>query len=337
MSKKNKKLIRVLSIDGGGIRGIIPGQILVVLEEKLKKAVNNDNARIADYFDLIAGTSTGGILTCAYLAPSVDDPSRPAFTAGEVVDLYLKNGGTIFSTSLKKKIVSAEGIIDEKYPSEGIEKVLHNYFGERKLSGLLKPCLISSYDINRRQLHFFTQHDARKKEGWDFYVRDVARATSAAPTYFECSDVRSDSGITYPLIDGGVCVNNPALCAYTEAFTLFNARTKDMAILSLGTGSKEKSYTWDHAKGWGLISWAQPLVSIMMSGASEAADYQLRQIFSAERIPEKYLRINTEFREGISPELDDATEENMNALRELGAETAQKFEKELDEFIKYLI
>ena len=75
----------------------------------------------------------------------------------------------------------------------------------------------------------------------------------------------------------------------------------------------------------------------MMSGASEAADYQLRQIFSAERIPEKYLRINTEFREGISPELDDATEENMNALRELGAETAQKFEKELDEFIKYLI
>ncbi len=73
MAKTKQKLTRILSIDGGGIRGIIPGQILVILEEKLKKATANENARIADYFDLIAGTSTGGILACAYLCPDQKD------------------------------------------------------------------------------------------------------------------------------------------------------------------------------------------------------------------------------------------------------------------------
>ena len=88
----NSKLTRILSIDGGGIRGILPGQILVSLENKLKSIDNNPQARIADYFDLIAGTSTGGILTCLYLSPSDTEPSRPGFSAERAVDLYLNRG-----------------------------------------------------------------------------------------------------------------------------------------------------------------------------------------------------------------------------------------------------
>ena len=92
MAESKQKLTRILSIDGGGIRGIIPGQILVILEEKLKAKTGNAEARIADYFDLIAGTSTGGILTCAYLTPDKESPLRPKFDAPQVVDLYLNNG-----------------------------------------------------------------------------------------------------------------------------------------------------------------------------------------------------------------------------------------------------
>ena len=85
----NKKLTRILSIDGGGIRGILPGQVLVSLEEKLKKLDKNKDAKIADYFDLIAGTSTGGILSCMYLTPTDEKNKRPKFSAKKAVELYL--------------------------------------------------------------------------------------------------------------------------------------------------------------------------------------------------------------------------------------------------------
>lgn len=337
MAKTKQKLTRILSIDGGGIRGIIPGQILVTLEEKLKKATANENARIADYFDLIAGTSTGGILACAYLCPDQKDPLRPKFTAEEVVNLYLERGDEIFNVPLKHKIITAGGTIDEKYPSEELEDALNDYFGETKLSQLLKPCLISSYDIKRRQGHFFTQHDAIKKEGWDYFVKDVARATSAAPTYFECSKVKSLTNINYPLIDGGVFVNNPALCAYAEVHNEYEVTARDMAILSLGTGYEKQAYNYNQAKDWGMLGWIKPLISIMMSGVSEVVDYQLRQIYSAVKAPGQYLRINTEFPINVNSDMDDASQGNLNALKELGTETAQIFDNQLDEFVKLLV
>jgi patatin-like phospholipase/acyl hydrolase len=337
MTKTNKTLTRILSIDGGGIRGIIPGQILVTLEEKLKKATFNENARIADYFDLIAGTSTGGILACAYLCPDPNNPVRPKFTANEVVNLYLERGDEIFNIPLKHKIKTVGGTLDEKYPTNELETALHDYFGETKLSQLLKPCLISSYDIKRRQAHFFTQHDAKKNEGWNYYVKDVARATSAAPTYFECSKVRSVTNITYPLIDGGVFVNNPALCAYAEVHNEYKVTAKQMVILSLGTGFEKKSYNYNKAKDWGMLGWIKPLINIMMSGVSEVVDYQLKQIYSAVGAPEQYLRINTEFPINVNSDMDDASPENLNALKELGIETAQTFESRLDEFVKLLV
>lgn len=340
MVKTKKKLMRILSIDGGGIRGIIPGQILVILEEKLKNASGNKDARIADHFDLIAGTSTGGILACAYLCPGLSDPSlaiRPKFTAKEVVNLYLERGDRIFDTSLKHRIKTAGGILDEKYPEMELEKALDDYFGEIRLSQLLKPCLISSYDIKRRQGHFFNQFDAAKKEGEDFFVKDVARATSAAPTYFECSQIKSMTGINYPLIDGGVFVNNPALCAYAEVHNKFKFAARDMAILSLGTGFEDEAYDYNQARDWGMVRWVKPALNIMMSGVSEVVDYQLKQIYSAVKAPSQYLRINTGFPINVNSDMDDASQENMNALKELGTETAQKFDAQLDAFVKFLI
>ena len=136
--------MRILSIDGGGIRGIIPGQILVEFEKELKRRSGNDNTRIADCFDLIAGTSTGGILACIYLCPDPDNPSRPRFSAQEAVNLYLENGDEIFDIGLWHKITSLGGLADEKYPSDGLEDALEDYLGELRLSQLLKPCLITA-------------------------------------------------------------------------------------------------------------------------------------------------------------------------------------------------
>jgi uncharacterized protein len=340
MANSTQKLTRILSIDGGGIRGIIPGQILVKLEEKLKKATSNENARIADHFDLVAGTSTGGILTCAYLCPDLKGETntlRPKYTAEQVVGLYLERGDEIFNIPFKHRIRTSGGLLDEKYPADELEEALNDYFGDTKLSQLLRPCLITSYDIKRRQGHFFTQHDARKNEGWDYFVKDVARATSAAPTYFECSKVKSFTNINYPLIDGGVFVNNPALCAYAEVHNEFEVTAKDMAILSIGTGYEKQSYNYNQAKDWGMLGWIKPLISIMMSGVSEVVDYQLRQIYSAVNAPKQYLRINTEFPINVNSDMDDASQANLNALKELGSETAQIFDDQLDEFVKLIV
>ncbi len=337
MAKTKKKLTRILSLDGGGIRGIIPGQILVKLEEKLKAKTGDEKARIADFFDLIAGTSTGGILACALLCPDPANPARPRFSAQEVVNLYLDRGDEIFSIPFFHKVRTAGGTLDEKYPTDELEKVLKDYFNDLKLSQLLRPCLISSYDITRRQAHFFTSHDALSKEGWDFYVKDVARATSAAPTYFDCADIKSLTDISYPLIDGGVFVNNPAICAYAEVHHKFDVTAKQMAILSLGTGYEKKSYDYNQAKDWGMLGWIKPLINIMMSGVSEVVDYQLSEIYQAVKAPGQYLRISTELPITVNPEMDDASRENLMALKELGTETAQKFDSQLDDFIKYLV
>ena len=336
MAESKQKLTRILSIDGGGIRGVIPGQILVILEEKLKNKTGNQDARIADYFDLIAGTSTGGILTCAYLTPDKDKPGRPKFTATEVVDLYLKNGGDIFNISLGHKLRTMGGILDEKYPESGLEKALMKYFEDTKLSELLKPCLITSYDIKRRQGHFFTQHDAARKKGWDFLVREVARATSAAPTYFQCSDVKSVSEVSYPLIDGGVFVNNPSLCAFAEVYNEYKTAPNQMAILSLGTGYSRKEYDYEKAKDWGMVQWVKPLIDIMMSGVSDVVDYQLRQMFEAVGVSGQYLRINTEMPIDVNPDMDDASPKNLQALKELGTYTAQTFDAQIDAFVELL-
>lgn len=205
---------KILSIDGGGIRGIIPGQVLVALEEKLQVKSGNPKARIADFFDFFAGTSTGGILTCISLCPSNNDPTTAKFSAQEAVDLYKEHGNKIFDLTIWERVANPWGVLDEKYNATALEQLLKEYLGDIKLSELLKPCLITAYDIDRRSSHFFNQHDcALLGEGADVVVRDVCRATSAAPTYFEAAQIKSCSGVSYPLVDGGVFANNPTLCA----------------------------------------------------------------------------------------------------------------------------
>jgi patatin-like phospholipase/acyl hydrolase len=331
----SSKYFKVLSIDGGGIRGIIPGQVLVSIEKKLQEKTNNPNARIADYFDMIAGTSTGGILTIAHLCPHDGEKNRPKFNAQEVVDIYLEKGGKIFSASWWSKKIGK--FFDEEYSAKELENVLKEKFGDIKLSQLIKPCLITSYDIKRRKGHFFTQHNAVNDSSYDFYVKDIARATSAAPTYFECANVSSLTGVYYPLIDGGVFVNNPTLCAYAEVRKKFNKTAKEMAILSLGTGFVRKPYDYNKAKNWGAAEWLKPLIDIMMSGVADVVDYQIKQMYDAVKAPEQYLRINTEIPIDVSSEMDDVSEKNLQALKALGIETAEKNSDVINNFIENFI
>lgn len=335
--------VRILSIDGGGIRGILPGVILSRLEAKLQEKVG-PKTRLSDFFDFMAGTSTGGILALAYLMP--DRNKRPKLTAEEVVNIYLERGDEIFDTSLWQKIKSVRGIVDEKYDAKELEETLEETFEDIWLTDLLKPCIISSYDIRNGKPHFFKQHKA-KNSIFNFKVKEVARATSAAPTYFETARVKNSIGTPFPLIDGGVFVNNPSLVAYSEVRTMtFDSlklpTAKDMMIVSVGTGASSKKYEYKNAKDWGAVGWIRPIIEIMMSGNAQAVHYHLTQIYDTLSPKDKkdYHRLDPELLRS-DPEMDNASIDNMRKLNEDALSYLAKPEKDKelndirDKLLKY--
>ncbi|MGL5063336.1 MAG: patatin-like phospholipase family protein [Microcoleus sp.] len=340
------KYTRILSVDGGGIRGIIPAQVAVSIEKKLQQKSGNPDARIANYFDLIAGTSAGGILTCIYLYPDAENPHKPRWSAEDALNFTIDSGRNVFKTSFWQTMMSLDGLVDEKYPSDVLEKYFRQNFGDCKLSELIKPCLISSYDVERRKTTFFNQMDGRESPEKDYFIRDVARATSAAPTYFEVPRIRSLTNESYALVDGGVFANNPALCAYAEVRHKFRIpddrpdkgpTAKEMVILSLGTGENEKKYPYEDVKDWGQVEWIEPLIDILMSGISETVNYQLLQIYDAIDRPHQYLRINPNLINEKPLALDDASEDSISQLVRIGKEQAEKYDAELDKFIDLLL
>lgn len=336
--------IRILSIDGGGIRGILPGIILTRLEEKLQKLTKDKNVRIADYFDLFAGTSTGGILSLSYLVP--DQNGRPLLSAQDSVNLYLEKGDKIFEVDLWQKIRSGAGILDEKYHARVLETALDNNFENKMLSDLIKPCIISSYDVENAKPHFFKQHKSHK-EIFNFKVKDVARATSAAPTYFEAARVNNGIGTSFALVDGGLFANNPAMVAYSEARSMnFENKVdyptaKDMMIVSIGTGSKSKSYTHDQVKDWGQVKWVKPVIEIMMSGSSATTHYHLNKIYdtlSSQSDKENYHRLEPAIK-SADLQMDNASKKNLIALKEdaLNYVSKEEVDDEISVIAKKLI
>lgn len=317
------KKVRILSIDGGGIRGIIPAVILSSLDSKIKKRLDNPDLGLIDFIDFVAGTSTGGIIAAGLLLPGRGRspyPPQGHYSPQDLVDFYFKYGPSIFRRSIWDKIKSVGGLVNEKYSSEPLKKALQDQFVNYRLSDLIRPCIITAYDITARRSCFFGQHKSHKSQDHDYYVKDVALATASAPSYFEPVKIRSLANIEYPLIDGGVFANNPAMCAYAEArklsfpsHNLTNPTAKDMMILSIGTGAVDEPYAYSSAKKWGALGWVRPVISIMMSGNSETVSHQLRWMFDAAENPNGFIRLEPELIKANSA-MDDASDKNMKAL-----------------------
>lgn len=297
------KLIKVLSIDGGGIRGIIPAMILAEIEQITSKP-------IAELFHLIAGTSTGGILALGLTKPN--RAGKPEHSAANLVRMYEKEKNRIFPQSSFTKIRNLQ---DEKYPSDGIERVLQEYFGETMLGEALTDILIPSYDIELRRPYFFKRTKAiNTPDCHDFPMKKVARATSAAPTYFEPLKLEiNDLTDYYALIDGGVFANNPAMCAYVQAKINY-PDANDFLIVSIGTGELTTILPYEKVKDWGLLQWAQPIINVTFDGVSDTVHYQLKHLLPPVGNQRRYYRFQTRLNER-GDHMDDASEGNIRALK----------------------
>ena len=312
--------VRVLSIDGGGMRGLIPAMLLTELEERTGKPV-------CQLFDLVAGTSTGGILALGLTKPDGED--KPAYSAADLTRLYNEEGRRIFSRSPWDRFRALENLLEEKYPSKGIETVLTEYFGDTRLSQALTNVLVTSYEIERRIAFLFKSHRAKDEEQSDFPMRLVARATSAAPTYFEPAHVPvAGPEEYYALVDGGVYANNPGMCAYVEARNLFPDRD-DFLVVSLGTGTLTRPIPYDEAKGWGLARWAQPILDVVFDGVSDTVDFQMRDLLTCDNRVDRYYRFQTTLNIG-NADLDDASRTNVRVLKLLAEEVIRERAAELD-------
>src|SRR3954465_2739729 len=212
-------------------------------------------------FDLIAGTSTGGILACGLTRPG--DGGAPVFTAADLIGLYESEGPEIFHRSLVKRSESVDSYVDERYDDVGLNAALRRYLDGTRLSQAVTDLFITAYEIERRQAFFFRSSRARTDPAYHFTLVDVARATAAAPTYFEPVRIRPDAGEdTYALIDGGVFALNPAMTAYAEVAAAGRAAEIEL-LISLGTGSNTRRLAFEDARGWGRLEWARPLVDVV--------------------------------------------------------------------------
>lgn len=338
----HQRFITVLSIDGGGIKGILPAVILEYLESQLQE-LDGKNARIADYFDVIAGTSTGGLVTAMITAP--DENNRPLYAAKDIKPFYLENCPKIFPQShsrfpFGKMLKSLRGPL---YDGKHLHSVLGKKLKGLKLSDAITNVIIPAFDIKLLQPVIFSTYEARNSPLSDAKFSDICISTSAAPTFlpghkFTTRD-HNRSIREFNLIDGGVAANNPALIAVAEVtkqmfdnnVDFFRTRPVDyprLLTISLGTGTAsldDKRYNVKGASKWGLLDWLSykgttPLVEIFTQAGADMVDFHISQIFQALGSQDNYLRIQNDTLNGIQNSVDVATKENLDALVTIGEE-----------------
>lgn len=294
-------MYRILTLDGGGIRGVLTAVLL--------KRLDRIQPGFLDKIDLFAGTSTGGILALALAA---------GFTPEECKDLYVRFGPEIFANPIPDW-VDGGSLFGAKYENDSLARALRRYFGDRTLKDLLpRQVLISSFDLdnqdsaNRNPEQFrtwkakFFHNYAAEERGADLAegVVDVALRTSAAPTYFPVYD---------GYIDGGVVANNPSMCAVAQALDsarhvnaqgdLVPVTLNDIVVLSLGTGRNQQFVPREQGANIGLLHWAVHLVNILVDGTADVAHYQCGQL-----LRDRYCRLNPTLREAIDLDSHKKTE-----------------------------
>lgn len=322
-------MFKVLSVDGGGIRGVIPAALLTAIETKTGR-------RTAELFDLIIGTSTGGIIALALTVP--DGAGKPKYGASDLLELYEKKGGMIFERSFWDGVTDLGGIADERYSHKNLVSILKAYMGEARLSQAVTPVVVTAYDLERREPYFFkTSRASEEPAKRDHLMWVAARATSAAPTFFEPALLNvQETGdeVRRVLVDGGVFVNNPALSGYVEAIAA-GAAPGDILVVSLGTGVHTRKIPYAKAKKWGYVGWVKPLISVMMDGSADAADYQLRQLIPDAGAGQRYFRFDTDLDKALD-DMDAAHHANIEALKAEAADILLKQSNEIEKLLTVL-
>lgn len=280
---------KILSLDGGGVRGILTATLLELVEREIHSATGQT---LHDFFDLIVGTSSGSILASGITFGK---------TGSEMVELFLQQGKTIFPYwgnlgyvfPQRLPLVLKYGLSAPKFSNAGIIKVLQQQFGNVTLKESLekyqKKLMITAYDtVSRRPIVF--KNWSHHKWYASLPVWELCVCSAAAPTYFPAYLLK-DGDTEYSMIDGGVAANNPTICAIAAA--LHNGyNLSDLHILSIGSGETIKPYSYQQAKGWGLLQWAARIIDVLLDAPININEYVSSQIMMfADHPTNHYIRL----------------------------------------------
>lgn len=336
-SKKEKKTFKILSLDGGGMRGVISARILKDIEETIS---NKYGQKLHEYFDLVAGTSTGSILAAGIACK---------ITAEELINFYEKEGKNIFIKSIRdqrkwrelSKLFGRGVLYPHEFPDNSGEEGLANVLKRKLIHKDLHKCpslseikdiqlLILSYDVFYRNTTWFTNNDSR---AW--YIKNniplwkICTASASAPTFFPPYQLEHPEKGCLPHIDGGVSANNPVLAAIAHAISMEDdegkqTKTKiyDIAVLSIGTGITTRAYTYDEVKKWGQLGWVSHLPDMFLDPDAENSEHTAYRIFK-DIGSQNYLRLNFE----LNKKQKQLQEKPPNKLNQLFSDLNKKINK----------
>ena len=328
---------RILCVDGGGIRGLIPALVIAEIERRLQ-AEAGEQARASDYFQMFAGTSTGGLVALSLTAPDPRNPERPAVSAADLAGFYTEDGPKIFHRSLWQKLRTLWGWLGPKYTLGPLKDAIERRLGTTEIQNALRELVVCSYDMTERQPYFFKRWRARELPESDRNrpLADAGLATSAAPTYFPSHDLDG-----HALVDGGVFAANPVIVAIVEALKRFgddphHLDQDDLLVVSIGTGLHEDGYRQEQVRRWGKLGWIlpqqgePPVLGATLGGAADGADHWAHTLLNHPDDPHiaaaelgrgpRYFRLQVPLTESLP--LDDASQETLT-------ETLPAFAKEL--------
>ncbi|KAG9457382.1 hypothetical protein H6P81_001890 [Aristolochia fimbriata] len=316
------KKTRILSIDGSGSEGLVAADVLIHLEDRIRAKTGDPAARIADFFDLVAGTGIGGIV--ATMLTADDGNGRPLYTARDAVEFLRENRSRMFRPA---------GIFRRrKFSGSSLDGVLQEALGRGEgrrltLKDTCKPLLVPCYDLNSGAPFVFSQADAMESPSFDFELWKVCRATSATPGRFRPFELASVDGKTCCVaVDGGLVMNNPSASAVTHV--LHNKRdfpavggVEDLMVLSLGSGTcGTETLFRSRGKTTRQHCSTPAVVEIVLDGVSETVDQMLGNAFCWNRAD--YLRIQSNgMRRWRSEEESHGEGEGARVLKEKGMES----------------
>ena len=284
--------INILSITGGGMRGLVTLYEMKALEDKLDRP-------LSEYFDYIGGTSTGGIIASMLAF---------GFDIQQTINFYEKHGPKIF-----EKKFFRWGLLRPKYDDRYFNKITRQTFKGLKISDSSVNLVVPAYDIDNFTKRIFKSYDTREEV--DMF--DVIRSTASAQTYFK---VHSFDGANF--IDGGMVINNPSQLLFIEAlYKIRNGEAKGINIVSFGTGRKDTDIKVSK-RGKGKLFWAKPTIDILLNEQARTTDYYLNRIVGTLGSG-SYFNIEPILNRS-SKDIDDASKSNLAAMRLDGIESAEK-------------
>jgi patatin-like phospholipase/acyl hydrolase len=323
--------IRVLSIDGGGVRGIIPAILLRRLDQLIGARLRElDRAPrpLADFFDLVAGTSTGAIVAASIAGRKPN--GEPLSTPDGLVRFYQEDARPVFQPRRWDR-----GVLSTKLDAVPLERRFREICCGARLSQVAVNLIVPAFTGNGA--HIF-----RGGPGWaagsdpDYRLEDVLRATTSAPYLFEPARI---AAIGDPqlrtFIDGGMFANNPSLHAYLEARELYGAR-REMLLISLGTGNDFEPIDYHVARSWGGLKWLDPrkgLLQVLMQGQSHDTHRNLRRLIPD---PHAYLRLDLQTHAKF-PSFDDASPAAIATFTRMAEEFTGKNEEILASLAQRLV